>query len=256
MTAIATDRNTVRYEGQVASHKLAASTTIYNGTMVSLNASGYLISATGAATETFAGIADQGTDNSAGSAGDLSCIVRKVGTFEMVCSGLTIADIGKDLYLTDNQTVTLTPGTMRVGKLAFFKSATNAPLAIDLEGGLDSVAALAPGSLFVLSAVHPGAVGSSLKTIMNGFKMPVAFKVLRGYAEALTAPSSTYNCTITITDGATPSAFTIATTATHGEDEAINQVYAADTDIDITLIDDNASGTTADVNVMYVCQAL
>lgn len=89
---------------------VAASTTIYQGTMVAVNASGYLVSASADPTLRVVGRAEEAVDNSAGAAGALTCKVKR-GVFGYVNSSSTqaISDvhIGRPCYAVDNQTVAL-----------------------------------------------------------------------------------------------------------------------------------------------------
>jgi len=247
MTAAAADREAVWNRGEVMSIPVAASTKIYAGTLVCWNASGYAVAAANTAGYKFAGVSLEQADNSSGSNGTISVQVRRKGIFEFVAAGLAAANAGADLYVTDDQTVQTAAANVRVGRLAYFDSATNAPVEID-PLSLDT-----PGAqYFTVDAEYTG-VGATEVTVKS-FELPRAFKVLRGYAEAQTAPGTGYNCTVKVTDGTTPKTWTIAETATHGEDEAINQQYAADTDITLSLQDDDASGATEDVNITLVCQ--
>lgn len=107
MTATTEDIHTPRREGEVLDLDVAASTTIYKGTLTTL-ASGYLTGSTGADGEPFAGVAYEGVDNSEGSAGDKSTRVFRKGIFEFIMSGAAVTDIGSDVYSVDNQTVTTT----------------------------------------------------------------------------------------------------------------------------------------------------
>ncbi|WP_303763497.1 hypothetical protein [Sphingobium yanoikuyae] len=113
MTAISTPRaKTRRRDGVQFSRKMAA-TKILAGTIVMLNATGF---ATGGATATGQvadGVAMNTVDNSGGAAGDQSVRVEKgVFPFENSASAdaITIAEIGDDCYIVDNQTVAKTDG--------------------------------------------------------------------------------------------------------------------------------------------------
>lgn len=114
MTAIAAPRlKTQRRDGKQFGRKMAA-VKIYAGTIVMLNASGF---ATGGATATGQvadGVAMQTIDNSGGAAGDQIIQVEKgVYPFENSAStdAITIAEIGDDCYIVDNQTVAKTNGS-------------------------------------------------------------------------------------------------------------------------------------------------
>ncbi len=107
MTATTTAREAKRKDGQIISYPIAA-VKIPKGALVSINAAGYATNATDAAGETFAGVAYETVDNSAGSAGDLSIRVETGGTFVFVDGGGNGAqtDVGVEFKIVDNQTVT------------------------------------------------------------------------------------------------------------------------------------------------------
>jgi hypothetical protein len=249
MTAAAEDRNTTYNRGEILAFPVKAATKIYNGTLVCVDSTGYAIPAADTSGNVFVGVACEHADNSAGAAGAISVQVRRRGVFEFAAAGLAIANTGADLYAADDQTVQLVANNVRVGRLAVFDSATNAPVEIDPI----SLQATPGETTFTIDSFFPGAVGHTEVTVKT-FELPRAFQVLRGYANAKTAPGASYNCTVKVTDGTTPQTWTIAGAAVAGEDEAINQAYAANTDITISLQDDDASGNTADVNVTLVCQ--
>ena len=107
MTATTTAREAKRKDGQIISYPMAA-VKIPKGALVSINASGYATNSTDAASETFAGVAYETVDNSAGNAGDLSIRVETTGTFIFVDGGGNGAqtDVGITMKIVDNQTVT------------------------------------------------------------------------------------------------------------------------------------------------------
>jgi len=82
----------------------ATNAKVYKGSLVGINASGYLCSMNHAtASLKFAGVANETVDNSAGSAGDKGLNVTKCGSFVFkAVSGYVpaIADIGKEVYAT------------------------------------------------------------------------------------------------------------------------------------------------------------
>lgn len=111
--ALAADRNTPRRAGDGLNKGLAASTKIYAGSIVCRNASGYAVPGSTATTLKALGVATAQVDNSAGSAGDKSVQIAKgVYRFGNSTSGdlITIADIGNDCYIVDDQTVAKTDG--------------------------------------------------------------------------------------------------------------------------------------------------
>lgn len=103
-----------------------AGVTIYPGAGVVLNG-GYLAPATTALALVSVGVADpangQAVDNSAGADGDLYCdVIPGVFNFNnsAAADAITQADVGKDCYWVDDQTVALTDGTgtrSRAGKI-------------------------------------------------------------------------------------------------------------------------------------------
>lgn len=74
--------------GPVKKYPVAASTHIYAGARVSVNADGYLIRSTDTSGSIFKGVAVEEVDNSSGSAGALSCSVD-IGGAEVYCTHTT-----------------------------------------------------------------------------------------------------------------------------------------------------------------------
>lgn len=115
MTALTADRKTPQYGRGLHPEKrylpVAASTKIYAGSQVALNASGYAVPASADPTLRIMGIADAQADNSAGTAGAIYVTVLR-GCFGLVNSSSTDAisatDIGALCYAADDQTVART----------------------------------------------------------------------------------------------------------------------------------------------------
>lgn len=250
MTALAKDRQTVMQAGEIIDLPVLTNAVIYLGSLVNVTAAGYAKAAANTSGELFMGVAEESVDATGVASGVKRVKVRRRGIAHMVAAGLAVGNIGDDLYVTDDQTVQTVAANVRCGKLAYFESATVAPLDMDplRYGG-------SPGQdYFTMNFFLPGAVTESERKLADNLELPRAFKVLRGYADCQTAPGSAQTCTITITDGTSPQTFTITGTATHGEDEAIDQEYAANTDIDISAVDGHADAVTADLSVTLVCQ--
>ncbi|MBM3457334.1 MAG: hypothetical protein FJX77_02195 [Armatimonadetes bacterium] len=137
MAAATAGRDAKEQPGTVVSYPLAASTTIYKGTLVAVNAAGYLLSISDAANLIFVGVAEDTINNSSGAAGDKSARVRKDGTFEFVYAGgnATQANVGDVVNAQDNQTVdedaALTTNDYPVGVVAEFVSASLLRVRID-----------------------------------------------------------------------------------------------------------------------------
>jgi len=115
MAALTADRNTTSREGSDFEFPVAATTKIYAGAIVGFNA-GAAVATKGVTSTTFksAGVAVEQADNSAGGAGDIRVKVRR-GCFRFANSAagdlITLADIGSDCYVVDDQTVAKTNGT-------------------------------------------------------------------------------------------------------------------------------------------------
>jgi len=134
MTATSTAREAKRKDGEVISYPMAA-VKIPKGALVNINAAGFATNATDAASETFAGVAYETVDNSAGSAGDLAIRVQTTGTFVFIDGGGNGAatDIGIDFHIVDNQTVTdaATTNSLAAGTAVESISATSVRVRID-----------------------------------------------------------------------------------------------------------------------------
>lgn len=134
MTATTTARESKRKDGEVISYPIAA-VKIPKGALVNINAAGFATNATDAAGESFAGVAYETVDNSAGSAGDLAIRVQTTGTFVLVDGGGNGAatDVGVAFKIVDNQTVTdaATTNNISAGIAVESISATSVRVRID-----------------------------------------------------------------------------------------------------------------------------
>lgn len=105
MAALVQDRKTPKRDGEEFNRPVAASTKIFAGSLVAINASGYLVPGSVSTTLKVQGRAEEYVDNSAGANGDLTCKVRR-GVFLYDNDGtVALADIGKTAYIVDDQTV-------------------------------------------------------------------------------------------------------------------------------------------------------
>lgn len=113
MTALAADRNTPERAGDEFVYPVAATTKIYAGAIVMLNASGDATKGATATGQVCVGRADEQVDNT-GAAGAKTIKVRK-GVFRWANSAagdaITKAEIGDTCYIVDDQTVAKTDGT-------------------------------------------------------------------------------------------------------------------------------------------------
>lgn len=113
MTALTADRATPERRSEYISVPVAASTRIFQGSLVATDASGNLVPASASVALTVVGMATEYKDNRDGAAGDLSCRVQ-FGTFRWANSAaadeITIAHRGRIVYALDDQTVALGEG--------------------------------------------------------------------------------------------------------------------------------------------------
>ncbi len=111
--ALTADRNTAFKDGELLVRGVAASTTVYAGSMVARNASGYMVPAADAAGLVVLGMAEEQVVN-AGADGAETVQVRRKKAFQFANSAanpVTIAHIGTDIYVEDDETVASAGGT-------------------------------------------------------------------------------------------------------------------------------------------------
>jgi 3D (Asp-Asp-Asp) domain-containing protein len=138
MTATALAREAKRKDGELISYKMS-NVLIPKGALVNINAAGYATNATDAAEETFAGVAYETVDNSAGAVGACDIRVLSTGTFIFVDGGGngTITDVGVQFNIVDNQTVTdaATTNGLKAGVCVEFVDANTTRIRIDRFAG-------------------------------------------------------------------------------------------------------------------------
>lgn len=119
------DRITLRRANYRATYP-AGVDVLYNGGMACLNTSGYVVAAANTAGNRLAGVVDGQVDNSAGAAGDKNVVLHTDGEFLFKIAAATQADVGKMVWVSDDQTVTLTQGAPGVyaGEIRSIESAT------------------------------------------------------------------------------------------------------------------------------------
>lgn len=112
--ALTAERYISRQDGVINHDPVAATTKIYGGGIVVLNAAGNAVPATTATGLIVRGVAIATVDNTAGAAGDLQVETRK-GNFRFKNSAaadlIARAEIGDTCYLVDDETVAKTDGT-------------------------------------------------------------------------------------------------------------------------------------------------
>ena len=114
---LAADRLTDRLLGRSESRRsfpVAASTQLYKGALVALDASGDLVPGATATTLTAVGVALENVDNTSGAAGDLRCEVSTApAAFTSATGGgddIDGDDVGATVYIVDDESVALTDG--------------------------------------------------------------------------------------------------------------------------------------------------
>lgn len=115
MTALSADRIAPqRATGDWFSDPVKASSAIYGGALVVLDASGWAVKASTATGLTVRGVAVKAADNSAGANGDVNVETER-GVFRFANSAstdaITRAEIGDVCYIVDDQTVAKTDGS-------------------------------------------------------------------------------------------------------------------------------------------------
>ena len=131
MTALVEDKQWIESLGKEADFPVAASTLIYQGSIVGLNASGY--ARPFVIGDKFAGITLEGRNNSSGSNGDLNvCCLRGKFYLEAALSGVALTDavIEAPVYAQDSGTLSLRFG-FRVGKVVAYLSSGTALVEFD-----------------------------------------------------------------------------------------------------------------------------
>lgn len=121
MTALTNDTNRVfEVDNDSNAVALAAGTKVFQGSLIGKTATGY-----GRALEagdTAMGFAKDNVDNTDGTDGEKIVEVKSMGKVSLFISGLTIADVGKDVYASDDNTFTLTStNNSKVGKIIRFE---------------------------------------------------------------------------------------------------------------------------------------
>jgi hypothetical protein len=148
--ALTRDRATAYREGIEIEYPVAA-VKIYAGGMVCINAAGYAAPAADTVNFKFVGIALEQVDNSAGQAGDKTIRVRRVGVVEFKASSIAQGDVGKQMYVVNDETFDETnPGQGIIcGVLTKFVSATKGWL--DIGSGVKPTLAAASADALTVS---------------------------------------------------------------------------------------------------------
>ena len=109
MTALSEDKQIELQDGVEKDFPVAAAEKIYGGALVCVNAAGYALGASDTANLIFQGIAMNQKDNGSGANGDLDVVLRRRGFVKVIMdTAITIANVGDNVFLVDDQTVDLT----------------------------------------------------------------------------------------------------------------------------------------------------
>lgn len=114
MTALTQDRNTLRRDGVQTEPPVAAGARIYGGALVAINAAGFAVPGSTATGLIGAGVAEQRADNTGAAAGAIRVRLNRLphcfGNSDSA-DAITLADVGSDCYIVDDQTVAKTNGS-------------------------------------------------------------------------------------------------------------------------------------------------
>jgi hypothetical protein len=127
MSALTRDRATPYREGIEVEYLVAATTKIYAGSLVCVNATGYAAPAADTSGYHIAGVALGQVDNSDGSDGGKIVRVRRAGVFEFDAVSISQDMVGTPMYVADDHTFDDAAGPtndIKVGQLVKYVSAT------------------------------------------------------------------------------------------------------------------------------------
>ena len=133
--AVTANQLVTREDGILGGGPVLAAITLYIGTMAFIDAAnGYITNIINGGANKFAGIVRDYVDNSAGANGAVSATLWEKGSFVLVGSGFTQADVGKKIYATDNYAVHLTSTSRTyIGTVTRVISSTRVLVAIDVQ---------------------------------------------------------------------------------------------------------------------------
>lgn len=172
MAQLTADRKSERKQGSIFALPVAAGAHIYSGAMVSADSSGYLQPATDAAGQVFVGVSKKESDNSSGANGGITGEGYLRGVFQMNISGATQADLVKEAYVVDDNTVGLgvVAQPVNVTGVTVHRTANS-------EGGTKSLSFTATGTTLAWgggSAVDVSADGDYVLTATDGSRIMVS----------------------------------------------------------------------------------
>lgn len=113
MTALTVDRNTPHKDAEIIGFQVGANVKIFGGSLVVANAAGFAVPGLTATTVTYLGRAEESVNNLGGADGAKTVLVRRKKAFKfgnLPADLVTQADVGKNCYIVDDQTVAKTNG--------------------------------------------------------------------------------------------------------------------------------------------------
>lgn len=113
MPALKQDRNTLRRDGVQIEPPVAANTRIFGGALVALTAAGLAVPGSTATDLKVAGVAEARADNTGGTDGAIRVRLNRLPHQFGNSAGadaITLADLGTDCFIVDDQTVAKTNG--------------------------------------------------------------------------------------------------------------------------------------------------
>jgi len=108
MTALTEDKQIEYTEGVELAFEMAATEKVFGGALCCVNAGGYCLEGSDTAGLIFQGWATEQVDNTDGDDGDLTIVLRRRGLVKVILdTAITIANVGDNVFLVDDQTVDL-----------------------------------------------------------------------------------------------------------------------------------------------------
>lgn len=151
---LSADRATAYRDGLEQELPVAATTKIYAGSLVAINAAGYAVPAAASAGLAVVGLAMAQADNSSGDAGDVKVIVRRVCVARLKGSSLTQAMVGETVYVVDDETVGARPAGTAVNDESLVADAGGS---LTVFAGLLANGQVTPGSVSIAATVGAAA---------------------------------------------------------------------------------------------------
>lgn len=197
MTAATTDRIGKVQDGKVLQYGIDGGATyrFWKNTLVTADITGYVRPGANTAGYRFLGFTEKGAAQTATqSDGTTKVEVRTEGVISLIGTGLAVTDIGRPVWLTDDQTISLTATNVGpIGKIVRFVSSTEALVDIGKAGH-------GPGQ-FLTWAIGTGAFASGSTTLEIAVGISSA---ISGFVTNMdvSAPALVMGTDLTITSGA------------------------------------------------------